>query len=123
MSPNFCSFDANEKVSILQGNSVILQLYLCAGGQPVTNLAAAISGVFQAMGHRDNAIGVTKNLGAMSIDDPSTGYVKIPLSSTETSLMGGEYDISIEFVWGPGNALEWNFSKTLNIIRDQINFP
>ena len=118
-----CGYQAIEKVNILQGNSVILRLILCAGGQPVTNLGSAISATFQAMRRCDGSIGVTKNLGSMSIDDPEVGVVSIPLNSNETGAMDGEYDVSIEFSWGPPNSLEWKFNKTLNVIRDMISYP
>jgi hypothetical protein len=74
------------------------------------------------MGHRDNIVGIQKDWGALLINNPSTGMISVPLTSVETSVLLGEYDVAVEVVWGPGNKLEWDFPNTLNVIRDQILF-
>lgn len=117
-----CGPQVADRITLLQGNSSILRLKLCADGQPVQSLATAIGGSFQLLGHRDNVVGIFKNWGSLLINNPATGIISVPLTSTETNTLDGEYDISVEVVWGPGNRLEWNFPRTLNVIRDQILF-
>lgn len=117
-----CGPQVADRINLLQGNSVILRLKLCADGIPVPNLATAIGGSFQLLGHRDNVVGIFKNWGSLLINNPVTGIISVPLTSTETDALDGEYDISVEVVWGPGNRLEWNFPRTLNVIRDNILF-
>jgi len=117
-----CGITTNERISFLQGNAVIIRLLLCVNGQPVQNLSAAIDGTFQIMGHRDNVVGIQKNWSSLLINNPSIGMISIPLTSVETRYLFGEYDIAVEVVWSVGNTLEWSFSKTLNVIRDQILF-
>jgi hypothetical protein len=101
---------------------VIIRLHLCANGQPVQNLGTAIGGTLQIMGHRDNVIGIQKDWGMLQIDSPNVGDISLPLTSLETAVLLGEYDIAVEVMWGPGNKLEWSFPNTLNVIRDQILF-
>jgi hypothetical protein len=117
-----CGVTTNERINIVQGNAVILKLLLCADGQPVTNLASAIGGTFQLMGHRDNVVGIQKSWGALQINTPTTGWISVPLSSVETRYLSGEYDVAVEVMWSPTNILEWSFSKTVNVVRDQILF-
>jgi hypothetical protein len=88
----------------------------------VPNLSSAIGGSFQLLGHRDNVVGIFKNWGSLLIDNPAVGIISVPLTSPETDMLDGEYDIAVEVVWGPGNRLEWDFSRTLNVVRDQILF-
>lgn len=120
---SFCSFEPHSRASMWQGNSVELFLHIFEGGVPVPDLASVTGGTFQALGHRDNAIGVQKAYpGEFTIDDPEIGIVRIPLSAAETDAMIGEYDLAVEFTWA-SKANEWVFKKTLNIMRDQILFP
>ena len=44
------------------------------------------------------------------------------MDATVTDTMEGEYDLSVEFVW-TDKTLEWQFGKTLNVMRDKILFP
>lgn len=74
------------------------------------------------MGHRDNVVGIQKVWADLQIDTPSTGMISVPLTSVETSVLLGEYDVAVEVVWGAGNKLEWMFSNTINVLRDQILF-
>ena len=121
---DFCSFEPNLRANLWQGNTVEIFLHLYAEGVPVDDLATASSGLFQALGHRDNAIGVQKVYpGEMNIDDPETGVVKVILDDTVTSTLEGEYDLTVEFTWPGGKRLEWRFGKTLNVMRDQISYP
>jgi hypothetical protein len=117
-----CGPQTADRINLLQGNSTIIRLKLCADGIPVPNLSSAIGGSFQLLGHRDNVVGIFKNWGSLLIDNPVVGIISVPLTSPETDLLDGEYDISVEVVWGPGNRLEWNFPRTLNVIRDNILF-
>ena len=117
-----CGPQTADRINLLQGNSTIIRLKLCADGIPVPNLSSAIGGSFQLLGHRDNVVGIFKNWGSLLINNPVTGIISVPLTSPETDALDGEYDISVEVVWGPGNRLEWNFPRTLNVIRDQILF-
>ena len=122
---SFCSFDPLTRASIWQGNSVQLFLHILIGGLPVTDMAAATSGRFQLLGHRDNSIGVLFNYPGdpkFLIDDPEVGIIRIILDASVTDLLLGEYDLAVEFVW-PTVTYEWAFSKTLNVMRDQILFP
>ena len=120
---DFCSFEANARASMWQGNSVTLWLHLFVNGVPVDDLAAALSGTFQAMGHRDNVAGNTQVYpGTLSINDPEIGVVKVFLGSAVTDLMEGEYDLAIEFTWADKKYV-WRFGKTLYVMRDQILFP
>jgi hypothetical protein len=120
----FCSYDPNLRANLWQGNSVDIFLHLFAEGVPVDDLSLATSGIFQALGHRDNAIGVQISYPDpnIAIDSPSTGVVKVSLDDTMTNDMEGEYDLSIEFTWAD-KVLEWQFGKTLNVMRDKILFP
>lgn len=120
----FCSYDPNLRANLWQGNSVDIFLHLFAEGMPVDDLATATSGIFQALGHRDNAVGAQIAYPDLkiTIDDPDTGVVKVALDATVTDAMEGEYDLSIEFVWAD-KTLEWQFGKTLNVMRDKILFP
>jgi len=118
-----CGYEAREQANILQGNSISLKLMLSSDGQLIDNLGQAISGAFQLLGRTDNHQGVFKTLASMSIDDPEPGMVTIQLNSNETDLLEGAYDPAIQFTWGPGDSLEWMFTKTLNFIRDTIIFP
>ena len=120
---DFCSYEANARANLWQGNSVTLWLHLFVNGTPITDLATALSGTFQAMGHRDNVIGATRAYpGQLLINTPDVGVVKVVLDGATTSTMEGEYDLSIEFTWVDKNY-EWRFGKTLNVMRDQILFP
>lgn len=118
-----CGYEAREQANLLQGNTVEFQIRLFSGDEPVANLSQAISGAFQLLGRTDNHEGVFKTMAGMRIDDPELGVVSIPLTSQETDLLEGAYDAAIQFTWGAGNTLEWNFNKTINFIRDSILFP
>jgi len=122
---SFCSYDPIARASIWQGNSADLYLHLFIGGIAVDDLSTATSGTFQALGHRDNSVGVEVLYPGdprFIIDDPETGIVHIHLNANDTETMIGEYDLAVEFTW-VDKKLEWTFSKTLNVMRDQILFP
>lgn len=121
---DFCSFEPNLRANLWQGNSVDIFLHLFAEGIPVDDLASATAGMFQALGHRDNEVGVQINYPdpKITINDPETGVVKVVLDDTVTDAMEGEYDLSVEFTWAD-KVLEWQFGKTLNVMRDKILFP
>ena len=120
----FCSYDPNVRANLWQGNSVDLFLHLSVEGLPIDDVSSATEGIFQALGHRDNSIGAQISYPdpRVLIDDPETGTVKIRLGDTDTDVMEGEYDLSIQFTWAD-RVLEWQFGKTLNVMRDKITFP
>lgn len=120
----FCTYEPNVRANLWQGNSVELFLHLFFEGAPVDDLATATSGIFQALGHRDNSVGVQIAIPdpKVTINDPDTGVVKVVLDDTVTDTMEGEYDLSVEFTW-TDKKYEWQFKKTLNVMRDKILFP
>lgn len=118
----WCRYAPHDSVLLHKGNSIILRMRLYGNGVPMQNLAAAISASCVSLRRTDNAYGFRKSLSDMLVNNPEIGVVSIPLSSVETAQMEGEYDVSIQFVWGPADALEWKFKTTLNVPRDYIPF-
>ena len=106
--------------SIVRGNRAILRINLLADNQPVSDLASAIGARFVALRRHDRTIEIDKALTDMSVDDPQTGTVSITLSSTETDIEAGTFDIAIQFTWGAGDVLEWNFPESLSIVKGLI---
>jgi hypothetical protein len=103
--------------SIVRGNMAVLRLRLRADGQVLDNLAFAIGARFVAVKRRTGIVGLDRNLAQMRMDDPETGTISVPLSSVETDIDEGEYDIAIQITWGAGDVLEWNFVEPLHIVK------
>lgn len=106
--------------SIVRGNKAILRLKLSTDGEPVQNLAYALGARFVAIKRRTDTIAVDKQLVDMVVDDPETGTISIPLTSQETDIAEGTYDIAVQVQWGADDLLEWNFVEALNIVKGII---
>lgn len=107
--------------TITRGNKAILRMCLKADGVPIDVLGSAVSGRFVAIDKNGGGeVIIDKALADMQIDTPVLGTVSIDLTSDDTDITEGTYDIAIEFSWGPGDTLEWNFVEPLNIVRGVI---
>lgn len=108
-----------NNLSIVRGNRADLILTLKADGVPVPNLADAIAARFVAI-NGEKAVIIDKALGDMTINDPEVGNVRIPLSSADTDIATGRYDIAFQATWGALDVLEWNFTSALIILEGVI---
>ena len=114
-----CATRVHDTVSVLRGNAITLRITLKTDGTPITDMATAIAARFVAVDSSGNFV-IDKALGDMSVDDPETGTVSIPLSSTDTDLTPGRYEIAIQFSWSGSNVLEWNLTQVLVVHKDVI---
>jgi len=55
---------------------------------------------------------ITKSIGdGLTIDDPSTGYIKVVLTSVDTNISIGYYVMAIQIEYSPTNIQEINLSE------------
>jgi len=106
--------------SIVRGNKAILRLKLSTDDEPIQNLAYALGARFVAVKRRTDTIAIDKQLVDMTVDEPETGTVSIPLASQETDISEGTYDIAIQVQWGADDILEWNLVEALSIVKGII---
>lgn len=107
--------------NVVRGNRATLILELKADGQPFADLATAIAARFAAI-DLDGSVVIDKTaIGTeLLMDTPTQGHVSVPLSSTDTDIEEGRYDIAFQGDWGPGDQLEWNFPVPLVIMKGVI---
>jgi len=110
-----CSSCNVSAINITRKNSVNLILHLQTNGAAITSLGSAIEARFVAV-NADGDIIIDKSLGSgVTLDTPEQGDVTVELTSTDTDVEFGRYDIAFKAVWGPANQLEWNFPIPLVI--------
>jgi hypothetical protein len=98
-------------------------------GDALTNLSSATAVRFDMKTAKDTTASlVTKTLGAtdLSIDTPTTGYIRITLSPTDTAQSVSTYNIGLELQFGASNVQEItlmeNYSETeiIEILQDTV---
>lgn len=105
---------------IVRRNRANLQIHLMVDGESVANLAAAIAVRFVAL-NEAGGIALDKDLASgITVDDPDTGYLTVALTSADTDLVPGQYNVAVQVTWGALDSLEWTFSSPLFIMRDVI---
>jgi len=98
-------------------------------GSVITNLSSATAIQFDVKIAKDTtATLITKTLGGadLAIDTPTTGYIRITLSPTDTTQSVSSYDMGLEIQFGASNVQEIimmeNYSETevFQIIQDTV---
>lgn len=98
-------------------------------GDVLTNLTSATAIQFDVKYAKDTtATLITKTLGGadLEIDTPTTGYIRITLSPTDTSQSVSSYDMGLEIQFGVDNVQEIvmmeNYSETelFEVIQDTV---
>lgn len=107
---------------IVRGNRATLLLELKADDQPFANLGTALSARFVVIDRDGVTILIDKTaIGTeLLMDTPEMGTVSVPLSSDDTDIEEGRYDIAFQGNWGLGDTLEWNFPVPLVIEKGVI---
>jgi hypothetical protein len=92
------------ELSVKVGNAVdfIFQV-LDANGDLVTNLTAATAVKFMAKTNKtdlDASALISKDLtNGITVDDPSLGYIKVSLTSANTTIAAGRYFYALQIEW------------------------
>jgi hypothetical protein len=118
-------------MKILRGNRRQFSVQVTdKNGDVISNLSSATSVQFEIKTGKTAASAlVTKTLGGadLSIDTPTTGYITITLSPTDTSQNVTTYSMGLEIQFGASNVQEiplmeaYKQSETIEIIQDTVN--
>jgi hypothetical protein len=115
-----CATDGCGPPNIIRRNRSNLRLKLKADGVAVADLDTALAIDFVALDHKRHTEAIHKTLPDLLIDTPETGTITVVLTSLDTDIPEGKYDISVRVTWGVTSSLEWNFVQPLVILRAVI---
>ena len=98
-------------------------------GDAVANLASATEIIFHVKSTETGAAVIErkKTLGDIVVDTPSSGYIRITLTPTNTTQTVGKYLMAIEITWSATSKYECRIyidnkeTKTFEIEQDIVN--
>ena len=112
-------------MNIKKGNSATLTVAVRDGNKElIDNLSSATAILFMVKTSKTDpdidAI-ISKSVGAgVTVDDPSTGYVKIELLPTDTDQTINSYYMALQIEWGAASHYEIDLSDETFVITQDI---
>lgn len=104
-------------MQLKKGNAVTIGILVKdSGGAIVGNLSTATDVVFVMKINKtdkDEDAVVKKDLATgITVDDPSLGYIKIPLTSTDMDITAKNYFLAVQIIYSATNKIEINIRDT-----------
>jgi len=100
-------------MQLKRGNSVTISVLVKdSNGVIVSDLASATEVIFVMKINKtdtdENAVVMKTLATGITVDDPSTGYVKIPLTSTDMNIVAKNYFLAVQIIYFTNNKIEIN---------------
>lgn len=95
----------NGNAIIKKGNTVNFIIKPTSNGSLLPNLGDATEVIFSVKKNKTDADANSKiikkmSLSQITVNDPKTGYISVPLSSTDTNIDAGQYFLNVEAQFG-----------------------
>ena len=99
-----------SRIRIKEKNTAVLDILVKdKDGVTATNLANATAISFVIANPLTNVALVTKTLSSgIAVNTPSTGYVRVTLTPTDTTQTPMRYNMALQITWSPTDVYEVN---------------
>jgi len=110
---------------IKKGNAVDIKMELKSStGSPIDDLASTTGIIFVVKTAKTDADGsalISKAKTDMTIDDPNTGNIIIPLTSTDTNITVGTYSYGLQLVYSATRQIEIDITDdSFTVTQDTV---